>query len=78
MARRLSVTVSMAADTSGMFRLISRVNLVSVVTWGHDVGRTGFEQNVVEGEPFANLHWSLHFASRVYLCRPSVSTRRAA
>ncbi len=33
MASRLSVTVSMAADTSGMFRLISRVNLVSVVTW---------------------------------------------
>ncbi len=33
MARRLSVTVSMAADTRGMFRPISRVNFVTVFTW---------------------------------------------
>ena len=33
MASRLSVTVSMAADTRGMFRLISRVNRVAVSTW---------------------------------------------
>ena len=33
MASRLSVTVSMAADTSGMFRLICRVNLDAVFTW---------------------------------------------
>ena len=33
MASRLSVTVSMAADTSGMFRPISRVNRVAVSTW---------------------------------------------
>src|ERR1700733_2553266 len=32
MASRLSVTVSMAADTMGMLRLISRVNLVWVLT----------------------------------------------
>jgi hypothetical protein len=31
----------------------------------HDIGRTGFEQNVVEGKPFANLHETLHFAGRV-------------
>ena len=33
MASRLSVTVSMAAETSGMLRAISRVNLVAVLTW---------------------------------------------
>ncbi len=66
MASRLSVTVSMAADTSGMFRLICRVNRVAVFDLArHDFGRTGFEQNVVEGEPFANLHETLHFAGRV-------------
>ena len=32
MARRASVTVSMAADTSGMFRLIRRVKRVAVDT----------------------------------------------
>ena len=32
---------------------------------GHDVGWTGFKQNIVEGEPFANLHRSLRFAGRV-------------
>ena len=32
---------------------------------GHDLGSTGFEQNVVEGKAFANLHETLHFASRV-------------
>ena len=31
----------------------------------HDFGRAWFEQNVVEGEPFANLHETLHFAGRV-------------
>src|SRR5947209_1589266 len=33
MASRLSVTVSIAADTRGMFRLISRVNRVATSTW---------------------------------------------
>src|SRR4051812_15622371 len=33
MASRLSVTVSMAADTSGILSLISRVNLVATSTW---------------------------------------------
>ena len=28
---------------------------------GHHIGRTWFEQNIVEGKPFANLHWSLRF-----------------
>ncbi len=31
----------------------------------HDVRRAEFDQNVVEGEPFANLREILHFASRV-------------
>ena len=33
MARRLSVTVSIAAETRGMLRPISRVNRVAVSTW---------------------------------------------
>ncbi len=31
----------------------------------HHLGRTRFEQNIVEGEPFANLHETLRFAGRV-------------
>ena len=32
---------------------------------GHDVGGTGFEQNIVEGKTFTNLHETLRFAGRV-------------
>ena len=52
----------MAEDIKGMFRSIERVSLVEVLTspW-HDIAGTGFKQNIVEGEPFANLHRSLPF-----------------
>ena len=32
---------------------------------GHHIGWTGFEQNIVEGQTFADLHETLHFAFRV-------------
>jgi hypothetical protein len=53
MARRDSVTVSMAADTSGMFRLISRVRRrAQGDVRRHHLGITGQQQHVVEGEGF--------------------------
>ncbi len=57
MASRLSVTVSMAEDISGMLSDdLARQPRRGVRLGRHDVGRAGFEQNIVEGEPFANLH----------------------
>ena len=53
MARRASVTVSMAADTIGMPSSICGVRRVAVLTSpGSDVDSAGTQQHVVEREPF--------------------------
>ena len=57
-ARRASVTVSMAADSSGKFRRMLRVSCVAEADFaGQDLGMGGDEQDVVEGERFLqNTH----------------------
>ncbi len=53
MARRASVTVSMAADTSGMFSVMLAGQLGSEVDiLGQDGRVIGQEQNVIKGEGF--------------------------
>ena len=58
MARRDSVTVSMAADMRGVFRVMLRVRRVAVRAHlgGNDVGEGGDEQDVVEGKGFRYGH----------------------
>ena len=53
-ARRASVTVSIAADTSGRFRRMLRVRRVaSAGVARQDLGEGGHQQHIVEGERFA-------------------------
>ncbi len=53
MASRASVTVSMAAETSGILSSMSRVSRVREVdVVGQHAGVRGDEQDVVEGEGF--------------------------
>jgi hypothetical protein len=55
MARRASVTVSIAADTSGIFRSMSRVRRrAQTDVRRHHLGIAGQQQHVVEGEGFLN------------------------
>ena len=66
MASRLSVTVSMAADTSGMFRLISRVNRVAVSTWvGITSDGPGSSKTSSKVSPSRISMETLRFAGRV-------------
>ena len=65
MAIRASVTVSIAADTSGMLRAISRVKRVRVsAVGGQDRGGRRHQQHVVEGQRLANLHPALSHVVR--------------
>ena len=59
-ASRPSVTVSIAEETRGMLRRIARVAGSGVDLGRHHFRRAGFQQNVVEGEPFANPMKRLH------------------
>ncbi len=53
-ARRASVTVSMAADTSGRFSEMFRESRVArEVSLGQDLGERWHQQHIVEGERFA-------------------------
>ena len=62
MAVLASVTESIAAERNGMFSSISRVSCVLVVdVLGEDLAVPGGEENIVEGECFAELrsqHWA--------------------
>ena len=52
-ASRASVTVSIAAETSGMLSVIERVRrVVEGDVAGNDEGMRGDEQDVVEGQRF--------------------------
>ena len=52
-ARRASVTVSIAAETTGMFSAIVGVSRVTVETsFGRTCDSAGSEEDVVEREPF--------------------------
>src|SRR5947209_6466568 len=76
MASRLSVTVSIAADTSGMFSLISRVNRVATSTW---VGMTsegpGSSKTSSKVRPSRISMETPRFARLVSLQSGRVSTR---
>jgi hypothetical protein len=66
MASRLSVTVSMAADTSGMFSLISRVNRVDTSTWvGITSDAPGSSKTSSKVSPSRISIETLRFAARV-------------
>ena len=53
-ARRASVTVSMAADTSGRFNWMLRESFVARdVSFGGTWGVRGHQQHIVEGERFS-------------------------
>jgi hypothetical protein len=57
-AMSASVTVSMAEDMIGMFSVMSRVTRLRVSAWlGRMSDSAGWQQDVVEGEAEANVHW---------------------
>ncbi len=56
MARRLSVTVSIAAEQSGMRKVYAARELRrGVGLGGQHLGARGHEQHVVEGQPFLQV-----------------------
>jgi hypothetical protein len=59
MARRASVTVSIAADMSGMARSMSRVSMVDVDTWaGITSEAAGTRQTSSKVRPICPNRWS--------------------
>ena len=57
MARLLSVTVSIAAETNGIPSITSRVSRVRRIRLGRKYTRGGrHQQNVIERQPFGDAH----------------------